>query len=121
MAGGGPSPELTNKAIKRRVLREILRHSPWRRVIRVDQLALHQEQRRLPVQHDVVERVRDDLGEPHETRLHVTQEEQVDRAEDQSAEAHPQPHQADVVDELVVVQVRVEEAEQRRIPPQQRG
>ena len=90
-AGGGPTPALTNKAIRRRVLQEMLRARGRRPCHRVDQLPLQQVKRRLPVEHDVVERVGDDLGDPHEPGLHVPQEEQVHGAEQQAAEADGQP------------------------------
>jgi glutamate-1-semialdehyde 2,1-aminomutase len=67
---------LTNKAIKRRILKEML-WTALRRVLRLDKLAAQQEKRRLVVQHDVVEGVGEDLGEPHQPRLHAAQEEQV--------------------------------------------
>ena len=91
------SAALTNKAIKRRVLREMLadeaaaRQARCVRGHRIDQLAAQQLQRRRAVEHDVVERVGEDLGEPHEAGLHVAHEEQLDGAEQQRARAEPEP------------------------------
>ena len=112
-AGGGPMPRPTNKSIKRRILREMIAHrsaaavatrgrSPARlRLVRrqhrrsptcavphrVDQLAAQQVERRLVVELDVVERVGEDLGHPHQAGLHVLQEEQLHGAEQQAADA----------------------------------
>jgi len=47
-----------------------------------------------------VERVGDDLGHPHQARLHVLDEEQVHGTEQQSAQAHRQPDLADVLHEV---------------------
>jgi glutamate-1-semialdehyde 2,1-aminomutase len=67
---------LTDRSIKRRILREMLAVR-LRRVLGLDQLPAQQGQRGLVVQHDVVERIGEDLGEPHQPRLHAAQEEQV--------------------------------------------
>ena len=82
---------------------------------RIDQLAPHQVERRLVVELDVVERVGDDLGHPHEAGLDVLEEEQMHGAEQQPAEADRQPHQRDVVHELGRAGVRLEDAEQGRV------
>jgi len=58
-----------------------------------------------------MERVREDLREPHETRLNVTDEEQVHRAEEQAADTHREPHLADVLHELFATRVRLEHTE----------
>ena len=58
---------------------------------RVDQLAAHQVQGSFPVEGDIVERVRNDLGHPGEASLYVGDEEQMDRAEQQAADADDQP------------------------------
>ncbi len=71
---------LTNKTIKRRVLTEML-VAKLRSVLRLDYLPAQQVERRLVVQHDVVEGVGQDLGEPHQPRLHAAQKEQVHRPE----------------------------------------
>jgi len=68
-----------------------------------------------------MERVRDDLGDPHEARLHVTDEEQVDRAEQEAADPDHEPHLADVLNEVFLRGGGVEHAEQRRIDPEQGG
>ena len=98
------TPALTNKSIKRRILREMLRASllaPRRtrscRVARqsarrraacgLDQLAAQQVERRLVVELDVVERVGEDLRHPHQPGLHVLDEEQLHGAEQQAADA----------------------------------
>ncbi len=91
-------------------------------VIRVDQLTLHQVQRRPPVEHDVVERVRDDLGDPHEARLHVTNEEQVDRAEQEAADPDRRTtSRRRAARTLRFAVAASKQAEQRRVDPQQRG
>ena len=94
-------PATTNKSMRRRVLKEMLQaRSPWL-VGLLDQLAAQQVQRRLVVELHVVERVGDDLGQPHETRLHVLQEEQMHGAEQQRAEADDQPDLAHAAHELL--------------------
>ena len=69
-AGGGASDTLTNRSIRRRVLREMLR-AACAQSHRVDQLAAQQVQRRSVVEHDVVERIGDDLGDPYQSGLHI--------------------------------------------------
>jgi len=44
--------------------------------------------------------VGDDLRRPHQARLHVPEKKQLDRAEQEAAQADGQPEQSDVVDEL---------------------
>src|SRR5262245_59749078 len=56
-------------------------------VVRIDQLAAHQVERRFPVEHDVVERIGEDLREPHQAGLHTLEEEQVDGAEQKARDA----------------------------------
>jgi hypothetical protein len=51
----------------------------------------HKLQRRLVIEDDVVERVGNDLQQPHQPGLHVPEEERVDRAEDESAQANDEP------------------------------
>ena len=59
---------------------------------RVDELAAQQRQRRAVVEHHIVERVGDDLGDPHQAGLHVADEEQLHGAEQQAADARPLSH-----------------------------
>ena len=54
-------------------------------VHRVDEFAAQQRQGCAVVQHDVVERVRDDLHGPHDARLHVAREAELKHAEEQRA------------------------------------
>jgi len=63
-----------------------------------------------------VERVGDDLGGPHQARLHVLDEEQVDGAEQESAQSHCQPHLAQVLHELAAGRIR-KQAEQGGVNP----
>ena len=64
--------------------------SPIRcRLHRIDQLSAQQIPRRTVVKLDVVKRVRNDLGQPDQPGLHVLDEEQVNGAEQQPAEADP--------------------------------
>jgi glutamate-1-semialdehyde 2,1-aminomutase len=89
------APELTNKAIKRRILREMLAaRFGWSRSSsadsggvagRLDHLPAQQVEGRLVVKHDVVERVGEDLGKPDQPGLHVAQEEEVHGPEQQRA------------------------------------
>ena len=58
---------------------------------RVDQLAAQQVQRRPVIQLYIVEGVSQDFRAPHETGLHVAQEEQVNRAEREARNAQSQP------------------------------
>jgi glutamate-1-semialdehyde 2,1-aminomutase len=71
---------LTDKAIRRRILKEMLAIR-LRRLFGLDQLPAQQVNRGLVIQHDVVERVGEDLGEPHDARPDPPQEEQVHGAE----------------------------------------
>ena len=123
-------PAATNKSIKRAILREMLAHrflaqsTPDRiircqapaqarlrrcasssscsmpRMVRIDQLAAQQIERRLVVELDVVERVGEDLGHPHEAGLHVLDEEQLHGAEQQAADADASQSCADVAQEV---------------------
>src|SRR6476646_12208790 len=78
---------------------------------KIEQLAAHQIHRRLVVLLDVVERVGDDFGEPHEARLHVLEEEQVHGAEDEAANPDRKPDQRGVVREGREILVRLKQAE----------
>src|SRR5215831_17372523 len=57
----------------------------------VDQFAAQQCQRRLAIEHEVVEGVGQDLGHPDEAGLYVADEEQLHGAEQQAAAADHQP------------------------------
>src|SRR5215467_8274247 len=82
---------------------------------RIEQLPAHEVQGRPVVEHDVVERVREDLSHPHEASLHVLEKEQVDRAEDETAEPDGQPHQGDIVYKLCGRRMWFEQPEQARV------
>ena len=64
------------------------------RVTRIDQLSAHQVERGPVIQLDVVERIGEDLGHPHQSGLHALDEEQVHGAEQQTAEAEEQLREA---------------------------
>jgi hypothetical protein len=123
-------PAATNRTIKRRIFREMIAHrfSRPRKITAsdrpsvllpahppVDELALEKVQRRLVVELDVMKRVGDDLGHPHEPALHVLQEEQVDRAEQETTDRQHEPHEADMPPELAGAAVRLEDPEQGRV------
>ena len=57
------------------------------RVFGVDEFAFEQRDRRVTILPSIVERVGDDLRQPHESGLHIAQKEQVHGAEQQSADA----------------------------------
>jgi glutamate-1-semialdehyde 2,1-aminomutase len=89
-------PELTNRAIKRQVMKEILRVSlGMRRLARapllhgVEPLAAHQTERGPVVDQDVVEGVGEDLGDPHQPRLKAPRRAQPDRPADQPRSGQP--------------------------------
>jgi len=65
-----------------------------------------------------VKRIGDDLRDPYQTRLHVADEEQLHGAEQQTAEAHRQPQDANVADEFSGARRGLEQAEQRGAEPQ---
>src|SRR5689334_9355128 len=77
----------------------------------VEHLAAHQMHGRLVIELNVVERVGDDLGEPHEARLHVLEEEQVHGAEHKPTEPNREPDQRGVVREGREIVVWLEQAE----------
>lgn len=83
-------------------------------VHRVDQLAPQQRQRRTPIQHDVMEWVRDDLRGPDQTRGHVADEKQVDRPEHETSDADVQPHDPQAPDETLLGGLRVQQAQKLR-------
>ena len=78
---------------------------------RIDQLAPQQVQRRSVVKQYIMKRVRDDLGEPHQARLHVFEEKQMHRTEGQTSEAHDKPDLADMAHESEMSGLSGEEAE----------
>jgi len=85
---------------------------------RVDQLALHQGNRRLVVELEIAERVGQNLGHPDQTGLDVADEEQVNRPEQQSADPDRQPDLGDLPHEIGRRGPGREEAEQGRIKVQ---
>ena len=60
----------------------------------IDQLTFHEIERRLVVEHDVVERIGHDLGHPYQACLDILQKEQVNRAKQKATQPDRQPHQA---------------------------
>jgi hypothetical protein len=58
-----------------------------------------------------MKRVRDDLGEPHQARLHVFEEKQMHRTEGQTSEAHDKPDLPDMAHESGIGGLSREEAE----------
>ncbi len=82
-------------------------------------LAGEQMQRRAVVELDVVERIGGDLGGPHQAGLEILQDEQLDRAEGDAAQAHHQPDLADMADEFGGADMGHEDPEQGRIEHQQ--
>ena len=94
-------PATTNKSMQRRVLKEMLQARSPCALGLLDQLAAQQVERRLAVELHVVERVGEDLRQPHEAGLHVPQEEQMHRAEQQRADADDQPDLAHVAHEFL--------------------
>jgi len=67
----------------------------------------------------VVERVAQNLREPDETSLDVSQQDEMGGAEEYRAYANRQPHHRDVGREFIPVRVGVECAEQGRIEQQE--
>jgi glutamate-1-semialdehyde 2,1-aminomutase len=89
-------PELTNRAIKRQVTKEMaLARLGLRRSARVpllhgvEPLTPHQPQRGPVVDQDVVERVGEDLGDPDQPRLKAPRRAQPERTSDQSRTSQP--------------------------------
>jgi len=66
-----------------------------------------------------VERIAEDLGDPHQAGLHVLDEHQVDSAEQQSAHSDGQPQQPHVAHVIAGGGGGREKAEQGRAHPQQ--
>src|SRR5262245_60415543 len=68
--------------------RPLARQVP-RMIHRIEPLAAQQVKRCFPIQHDVVEWVREDLGEPHCARLYATRRTQPEGARHEPGEAEP--------------------------------
>ncbi len=81
----------------------------------IDQLAAQQRQRRAPVEQEVVEGVGEDLGHPDQPGLDIVDEEEMDGAEQQAADADHQPDLGDLTHEVARRRPRREQAEQGRI------
>jgi glutamate-1-semialdehyde 2,1-aminomutase len=107
------APSLTDRSIRRQVLREIAAArfprlhavARWSCALarsdrdRVDEFPLPQAQRRLVVERHIVKGIGEDLRQPHQRGPHVPQEEQLDGAQDDRERPDGQPHQRDVMDE----------------------
>lgn len=63
----------------------------------IHSLALKQIPRGLPIEQYVVERIGDDFGHPHQTRLDVVEIEEMEGSEKQTADTDEQPSHADVI------------------------
>src|ERR1700738_5461723 len=81
-------------------------------------MARQKMERRAVVELDVVEGIGGDLGDPHQSGLKILQDEQLDRAEGYSSQAHHQPDFADMADEFGRAGMGDEDPEQRRIENQ---
>src|ERR1700733_3051292 len=66
---------------------------------RIDQFALQQRQRRLVVQFEIAEGVGEDLGHPDQAGLDIADEEQMDGAKQQPADADREPDLGDLAHE----------------------
>ena len=66
----------------------------------VDQFTLEQIQRRLVVQNDVVKRVGQDFGHPHQASLNIVDEEQVAGTKQQSRSTQVKPSVAHSMHEI---------------------
>jgi glutamate-1-semialdehyde 2,1-aminomutase len=98
-------PARTDKAIRRGILAEMLRHRfQSSRVLApdagVDQLPAQEVQRRGVVELDVVERIGEDLGHPDQPRLQILRDEELQRAKQQSGRAEREPDQAKAMQEF---------------------
>src|SRR5579871_5842087 len=87
----------------------------------INQLATEQGKRRLVVELDVVERIGEDLGCPHKAGLDVLENEKLEHAEDQPANANCEPDLANLPGEVGGRRVGMgrEQAEIGRIPQQE--
>jgi glutamate-1-semialdehyde 2,1-aminomutase len=108
---------ITNKSIKRQILREMLLARARElgvllRRHRVEELPAQQLKRRPVVELDVMERVGEDLCHPHQAGLDVLDEEQVHGPEQEAAYAEDQPDLSHMRDELGGARMRLEQAEQ---------
>ena len=74
---------------------------------------------RAVIQLDVVKRVGEDLRHPGQSLLNAAKEEEMNRPEQQSADADREPDPADLVDALPQRRCRFEDAEQRRVNVEQ--
>ena len=109
---------LTNRAIKRRVLREMLAARLGVLTRGLDKLAPQQVEGSPVIKVDVVEGIGEDLRHPDQTGANPAQEKQVDGAEQQRADAERDPQLGQVLHERGQVGVRLEEPAERR-PDQQ--
>lgn len=109
---------LTAKAIRRRVLRELLGALLTRRPeLGVEPLAAQQLQRRAPVEGDVVERVGEDLRGPRGAGQQVASGDQPSGAREERRHAERDPGDRDAAEEAAEVGVGRERPEQRRREP----
>src|SRR6267142_506257 len=108
MPGTRPGMTLSSLAQRSRVLDVLLE-------TRIDQFALHQSQRRLVVQLEIAEGVGEDLRHPDQTGLDVTDEEQVDGAEQQPAGSDHEPDLGHLAHEVRRRGPGREQAEQGRV------
>jgi glutamate-1-semialdehyde 2,1-aminomutase len=111
---------ITNKSIKRQILREMLLARARElgmllRRHRIEELPAEQLERRPVVELDVMERVGEDLRHPHQAGLDVLDEEQMHGPEQEAAYAEDQPDLSHMRDELGGARMRLEQAEQGRI------
>ena len=134
-------PSVTNRTIRRQILREILanRFAPRRHTAapmpdrqqpsfaraaheyRVDEFTAQKIERRLVVELDIVEGVGDDLCHPDQASLHILQKEEVDRAENEPTDTNGYPHQRHMMDERGYVGVRFKNAEKAGVQIEHRG
>lgn len=102
----------TEKSVRRQLLRELIAtRLGLMRGSGVEALAAEQPQRRAVIEADIVERVGDDLGRPDEAGLHIADDEQLQRATDQSGETDAEPQPAEVAREVEPRRRRLEQAE----------
>src|SRR5712672_4448070 len=87
----------------------------------VDQLTLQQIQRRLVIELQVIERIGNNLCHPDETGLDVADKEQMDGAEQETADPDREPDLCNLTGEIREGGPGLEQAEQRRIEEQDHG
>ena len=80
----------------------------------IDQFALHQRQRRLVVQLEIAEGVGEYLRHPDQAGLDVADEEQVNGAEQETADADREPDQRQVVQVIASGDGTLERADAQR-------